>query len=168
MRKNEMNRIIGKYSLVVVITILIGCSTTGSNRGDTISQLPMYGGFDRQSDPRFKKADEKLISGVTKEFGSQEKASQAFIDQGIRYYQVNDFSMAMKRFNQAWLIDPSNPDSFWGFAIVYHDEGKNCESKSMFDKSLELGLKKPIALADAGRVFTLCAISNEMLGVCRV
>lgn len=121
----------------------------------------MYGGMDRNSVPSLKEADEALISGVTEEFGSREKASQAFVDQGIRYYQVDNYSMAMKRFNQAWLIAPSNPGAFWGFAIVCHDEGKNCEAREMFKKALALGLSNPISLLDAGRGYTRCAVGDS-------
>lgn len=150
--------------LLIVTFVLTSCVSPGYNpRGNSIDQMPMYGGYDRKSNPQLRKADETLIANVTKEFGSRERASQTFIDQGIRYYYVNNFSMAMKRFNQAWLVLPTNPDVFWGFAIVYHDESKNCKSREMFEKALELGLSKPIALADAGRVYTLCAVSDKSL-----
>jgi tetratricopeptide (TPR) repeat protein len=132
-------------------------------RGKGIDQEPMYGGMDRQSVPELKAADEKLIADVSKEFGSRGKASDAFVDQGIRYYQVNNFSMSMKRFNQAWLLSPSNPNVFWGFAMVYHDEGKICKAKEMVDRSLSLNLSKPIALADGGRIYTLCGVSDKTL-----
>ena len=145
---------------------LTGClaTTSGGARGTGIDQQPMYGGIDRDANPRLKAGDEQFIAGVTKEFGSRESASDRFVEQGIRYYYQDDYSMAMKRFNQAWLLNPKNPEAFWGFAIVYHDEEKNCEAKKMIDRALELNLSKPIALADAGRMYTLCAISDESLG----
>jgi Flp pilus assembly protein TadD len=123
----------------------------------------MYGGMDRQSVPQQKQADEQLIAGTTKEFGSREKASDAFVDQGVRYYMLDNYAAAMRRFNQAWLLNPKNPEAFWGFAMVFHDEGKNCEARNWIDRALELNLSKPIALADAGRIYTLCAVSNQSL-----
>ena len=115
---------------------LTGClaTTSGGPRGAGIDQQPMYGGMDRSADPQLKAGDEQFISGVTKEFGSRESASDRFVDQGIRYYYQNNYSLAMKRFNQAWLLNPMNPDAFWGYAIVYHDEGKNCEAKKMIEE----------------------------------
>jgi Tfp pilus assembly protein PilF len=123
----------------------------------------MYGGMDRQSVPQLKQADEQLIAGTTKEFGSRERASDAFVDQGVRYYKADNYAAAMRRFNQAWLLNPKNPDAFWGFAMVFHDEGNNCEAKNWIDRALALNLSKPIALADAGRIYTLCAVSNQSL-----
>lgn len=154
--------------LVLVVlgsVFLTGClaTTSGGPRGTGIDQQPMYGGIDRNTNPQLKAGDEQFIAGVTKEFGSRENASDRFVEQGIRHYYQNNYSMAMKRFNQAWLLNPRNPEAFWGFAIVYHDEGKNCEAKDMIDRAVELKLNKPIALADAGRIYTLCAVSDESL-----
>lgn len=145
--------------------VLTGClaTTSAGPRGTGIDQQAMYGGIDRNVNPQLKAGDEQFIAGVTKEFGSRESASDRFVEQGIRYYYQNNYSMAMKRFNQAWLLNPKNPEAFWGFAIVYHDEGKNCEAKKMIDRALELKLSKPIALADAGRMYTLCAVGDESL-----
>lgn len=142
----------------------MGCANiSGGARGRGIDQYPMYGGMDRNAYPQLKAGDEQFISGVTKEVGSRESASDRFVEEGIRYYSQNNYSMAMKRFNQAWLLNPNNPDAFWGFAVVFHDESRNCESKKMIDRALALNLAKPIALADAGRIYTLCAVSDKSI-----
>lgn len=150
--------------IVLGAMLLGGCAATGqSNRGNGIDQFPMYGGMDRQSVPTLKAADEEFIAGVTKAFGSRENASDAWVEQGFRFYFQDNYSMAMKRFNQAWLLDPRNPDAFWGFASVYHDEGENCKAKDMIDRAVALNLSKPAALADAGGAYTLCALSDTAL-----
>jgi tetratricopeptide (TPR) repeat protein len=145
--------------------ILGGCAAGGgpAPRGSGIDQVPMYGGIDRHSVPQLKQADEELIAGTTKEFGSREKASDAFVDQGIRYYKADNYAAAMRRLNQAWTLNPNNPDVFWGFGMVFHDEGNVCEAKNMIDRAISLDLSKPIALADAGRIYTLCAASSQSL-----
>lgn len=116
--------------VLLVVSILNGClATTPVGAQINVDQLPMYGGLDRQSVPELKVADEKLIADTTKEFGSREKASEIFAEQGIRYYRENNYSAAMRRFNQAWLLNPKNPNVFWGFAVVYHDQEKICKGK---------------------------------------
>jgi tetratricopeptide (TPR) repeat protein len=153
-----------RYLFLLVAVILSGCATPGSMQlGTGIDQQPMYGGMERQSVPELKSADERLIADVSKEYGSREKACDAFVDQGVRYYQADNLSMAMKRFNQAWLLNPSNPNVFWGFAMVYHDQGENCKAKEMIDRSVSLNLSRPMALADAGRIYSLCGVSDEAL-----
>ena len=141
---------------------LAGCAHAQPTAGTkNVDQLPMYGGLDRQSVPELKAADEQLIANMTREVGTREKASELFVEQGIRYYKQNDYVAAMRRFNQAWLLNPNNPDVFWGFAIVYHDKERICDAKDMVDKALNLGLTKPVAIADAGRIYTLCAVFRE-------
>jgi hypothetical protein len=43
----------------------------------------MYGGMDRSVLSELKAADDKLIEGTTREFGSREKASAAFVERGF-------------------------------------------------------------------------------------
>lgn len=152
-------RVLTTFWVLMAGLMLTGCfaTSTGGARGTGMDQQPMYGGVDRNADARLKAADEQFIAGVTKEFGSRESGSQRFVEQGIRYYRQDDYSSAMKRFNQAWLLDPKNPEVFWGYAMVYHDEGKLCEAREMIERAMALNLSKPIALADGGRIYTLCA-----------
>jgi tetratricopeptide (TPR) repeat protein len=150
---------------ILTSAVLVGGATGAgaAPRGSGIDQAPMYGGMDRQSVPQLKQADDELIAGTTKKFGSREKASEAFVDQGVRYYKADNYADAMRRSNQAWLLNPDNPDVFWGFGMVFHDEGNVCEAKNWIDRAISLKLSKPIALADAGRIYTLCGASNKSL-----
>jgi Flp pilus assembly protein TadD len=153
-----------KYCLAFIgILLLAGCAAGPPSSGIDNDQLPMYGGAYRQADPRLRAADEKLIARLTQEFGSRQSAAQALVDQGVRDFQGGDYAAAMKNFNRAWLLDPDSPDPYWGFAIVYDDQGKSCDAKNMIDKALERNLSKPVALADAGRIYTYCAVSDPSL-----
>ena len=131
--------------------------------GAGIDQQAMYGGMDRTADPRLKAGDEEFIAAVTKEYGSREAASQKWVDQGFVFYFQDNYAKAMQRFNQAWLLNPQNPDVFHGFAVVYHDEGHNCDARDMIVRALDLGLKDPTVMADAGRIYTLCSVSDKKL-----
>ncbi len=128
------------------------------------SLIPMYGGLDRQADPVLKGADDALIEGTTKEFGSRQAASRRFTDQGFQYYFRDDLQTAMRRFNQGWLLDPNNPDVFYGFMAILNDQGSYCESLRMGERAFELGLKRDVyTLADAGRVHALCAMLDKAI-----
>lgn len=122
-----------------------------------IDQLPMYGGMDRSAVKELKAADEKLIEQTTKAFGSREKASAAFVDRAFRLYGQDDIDGAMRRFNQAWLLNPDSPEVYWGFASVLHDRGKTCEATKMIDKALSFNQYITGLYPDAGRLITLCA-----------
>jgi Tfp pilus assembly protein PilF len=128
-----------------------------------IDQVPMYGGMNRATVEQLREADEKLIAETVMRFGSREKASAMFVSNGFAYYGRDDLTNAMRRFNQAWLLDPNNPEVYWGFATVLHDQGKNCESMKLFEKAYSFGRYVEGMNPDAGRIFTLCALDDKTL-----
>lgn len=146
----------------VVILFLVGCATTGDRT--PIDQVPMYGPIDRNTIPALKAADEKLINDTTAHFGSREKASQSFVGNGFAFYNQGNIENAMRRFNQAWLLDKNNPDVYWGFSAVLNAKGQNCEAMEMIEKALELNPPKNQGFyPDAGRIITLCGANNASL-----
>lgn len=141
---------------------LVSCASTVT--GTAIDQIPMYGPMDRSSVPVLKAADEKLIADTTAQYGSREKASQAFINKGFNYYYNNDLENAMKRFNQAWLLDKENPEVYWGFGTVLHDKGQHCDAMPMMEKAMLLNIPKNIGFyPDAGRIITLCGAKGQSI-----
>jgi Tfp pilus assembly protein PilF len=130
-----------------------------------IDQVPMYGGMDRSAAKDLKEGDEKFIEGAAEAFGSREKASSAFVDQAFRFYGKDDLQGAMRRFNQAWLLNPNNPEVYWGFASVLHDQGKTCEAMKMIDKALSFNRYITGLYPDAGRLITLCASRDTTLAM---
>jgi tetratricopeptide (TPR) repeat protein len=149
-------------SLLILVTLAIGRNSAAQSRDP--GEIPMYGGLDRQADPVLKGADDALIEGTTREFGSRRAASERFVDQGFRFYFQNDLSTAMRRFNQGWLLDPENPNVYYGFMAVLNDQQEFCAARDMADRAFERGLaKKPEELADAGRVSAICAMQDATL-----
>ena len=141
--------------------LLVGCAT---GPGILMSQVPMYGGMDRNAIPELKAADEKLIKDTTAYYGSREKACAEFLHNGFAYYRQDNLDYAMRRFNQAWLLDPQNPEVYWGFSSVLHDQGRNCESMRMIEKALRLTPPRNKGFyPDAGRVIALCAVSDNTI-----
>jgi Tfp pilus assembly protein PilF len=154
-----------RLSIIVSAFVLTGClATSPTGQRTPIDQVPMYGGMDRSQFPELKAADEKFISGVSREFGSREKATRVWLELAFKYYKQDRLEMAMRRFNQAWLLDPENPEVYAGFAVVLHDRGKNCDAMKMMEKALALNPPSFQGIyPDAGRIFTLCAVSDKTL-----
>lgn len=142
--------------LLALWGLLLSCALA-----QPIDQLPMYGGADRAGDAQLKAGDDRLIAETTKHYGTREKASAAFVSNGFAYYNRDDLVAAMRRFNQAWLLDPDNPEAYWGFGAVLHDKGKNCEAMAQFQKALSFGRYIKGMNPDAARVITLCAIGEK-------
>ncbi|MET0069190.1 MAG: hypothetical protein ABW096_04070 [Candidatus Thiodiazotropha sp.] len=153
-----------KYLLVLsIVPILTSCVAATTAKQQRIDEVPMYGGMDRSSMPELKDGDEKFISSVTEKFGSREKASTAWVDQGFKFYKDDQLGMAMRRFNQAWLLDPENPEVYWGFAAVLTDQEKYCEAANHIDMAFAKGKIQDSALPDAGIMYSGCVAVNSGL-----
>lgn len=93
------------------IGMLLGCAGPGK-----INLLPMYGHQPKAQ--YFIDADNKFITEAIEEHGSADSASRHCVKMGWAYFYRKDINTAMKRFNQAWLLDSLNPDIYWGFGSI--------------------------------------------------
>lgn len=70
--------------------------------------------------------DEKLLNSVSEIIKNKsvegvtniKEATGHSCDLALTYYQKGDKETAMKRYNQAWLIDHTHPCSYEGFALL--------------------------------------------------
>jgi len=147
--------------IAAILALLIG--TLACAQISRIDETPKYGGIDRSTYPDLKAADEKFIADVVSHYGSREKAAAAFVEQGFRFNVRDKLGMAMRRFNQAWLLDPNNPEVYWGFGSVLHDQEKMCEAMKYFETALGFGRYISGMYPDAGRVISLCAAEDGQL-----
>jgi len=157
-------RVARVIAAIVVAFVISACSAPGGGlTRSRIDEVPMYGGLDRSQYPDLRAADEKLIADTTRHYGSREKASEAFVRNGFAYYGRDDLANAMRRFNQAWLLDPNNPEVYFGFGAVLHDAGKYCVASIQFDKAASFGRYIQDMLPDFARVLVLCAVKDKSL-----
>ena len=147
--------------LIIAIAISSIPAMLGAGQRIPADLGPMYGGMERAGNQEIKKGDDEFIAKVTEEFGSRQDAAKAFVETAFSFYFRDDLSTAMRRFNQAWLIDPKNPEVYWGFASVQYDIGANCSAMKMTVLALELGFSNPEFLADAGMMHGLCPLGGE-------
>lgn len=123
-----------------------------------INTLPMYGGVEKTAEQ--KAADEKLIQGAIEEMGSREEAAKLAVERGWEFYYSGDMDTAMKRFNQAWLLDSSNPDIFWGFGLIVGSQGQDDEALRMFNLGLEIDPDNTMLMCNVAYAYTNKAITN--------
>jgi len=99
--------------------------------GQEQNLLPKYG-----SEPKsdaLKAADAVFIAEMDKEYrGDRVKASADIATRGWQYVSQGDFDGAMRRFNQAWLLDAKNGTALWGMAAVETSAGNFDESLKLF------------------------------------
>ncbi|WP_173467492.1 hypothetical protein [Fibrobacter succinogenes] len=124
-----------KFSTIIsVLSIfaLVGCASGLRQR--SINEIPEYG--NQPKSPEMLQADQQFLNTVK---GKEQQAFDHMMNVGWSFFKRGDIGTAIKRFNQAWLIDSTRYESYWGFAAA---EGRlnNLEtSKHYYEKALSHG-----------------------------
>lgn len=119
-----------------------------------LNQQPMYGGVAKT--PEMLKADQEFIEAVLNLGYTRAIASDEAVKKGWAYFRQNDFAAAIKRFNQAWLLDPDNGDAFHGFAVVVMARDNDAaKADEMFKTGIAKPRQSPGIYPDYGRFLLL-------------
>ena len=101
-----------------------------------INELPMYGGFEKTAWQQ--EADEKFLARMRRQYdGDLELAAERFAQMGWNFYYQGDRPKAIRRFNQAWLLNADNQHALWGFAVISRDRGKFRDALRYYEVALE-------------------------------
>ena len=147
-----MNRIVA-----VLILLLIPASIYAQAR----NEIPMYGGI--PPNKAEVEADATLIQWTIQKFGSREAGAKNAIRLGFKYLENGDWSTAMKRFNQAWLLGGETSETDWGFAAALSYQGKFVEAEKFFLKAREGdGSKNARLLTDFGFLYQFWATKGRV------
>jgi len=134
------------FLLTIVYLFCAGCGKTPTN------EIPMYGGI--EFTPYQKEINETFIQGVVKQYGSREAAADESVRWGWNYLnEKHDPKTAMKRFNQAWLLNPNNAGAFFGFGFLMSEKGRYDEAIMYYKKSIELNPNNSSAICNLGRAY---------------
>ncbi len=119
-----------------------------------INHLPMYGLL-KEHTAAHKLADLQFIQ-KTKEIGSLEEGSRHAAKRGGEAFRKGDLETAIKRFNQAWLLDKGNGDAYWGFAVIVWERDKDFDcARLFFEKAAEILPEDPNLWCDFGRFYMI-------------
>ncbi len=108
-------------------------------------EMPMYG----SSPAKPRKPSEKdmaFIQSLEKSGKTREAVAKEVIRTAWEEYARTDYKLAIRKFNQAWLLDPENGDAYHGFALISTVRDKNAEEAEKF---FRLALSKPGVSASA-------------------
>lgn len=143
-----------------LILILFASTTFGQkmtpNEWDEMAKtdkrlLPKYGHLSKSEEE--KKADAEFIQIALKQDTTKQKASNHLISLGFNYLYKGDLKTAMSRFNQAYLLDSTNTDIYWGFGGVYLTLGNLEKAKAQYITGLSINPKNTHLLSDYGTYF---------------
>ena len=115
-------------------------------------QIPMWENVSKT--PAMLKADKAFVDNIHKQTnGKIKKASFRAIQLGWKFVSKNNPDMAIRRFNQAWLLEPKNPNIHWGFAVATHLQNAPLSTvERHFRKAEKLKKNNAALFADHGRI----------------
>jgi len=101
----------------------------------------MFGGL-KKCDEQIK-ADQIFLADCDKFYKNRTEATRHHIDMGWGYFYKNQLDSSMMRFNQAWLLDSTNADIYWGFGNILGTKHQFKESITFLEKSIEMNPNNP-------------------------
>lgn len=130
--------------IVVIIIILLNVSYFSSDKKLANNKIPMYGfsSYDqylRERTSTSAKIDDDFVKGLLDhDKGDKRGLSNQACDRGFQYFNSDDASTAMKRFNQGWILDHENPCVFAGYGYVYGKTGEYDKATTYYEKAIQL------------------------------
>ena len=149
--------------LIITIAFLLGFSCSGFAQADfkpweeesktNKRLLPRYGHLPKSEGEI--NNDSAFIKQIMEmpQFKTRREASEHLIDLGFQYYYRPDLKTAMYRFNQAYLLDSSNTDIFWGYGAIYMALGRYDLAKAQYDIGLRIDSNNTHLLTDLATYF---------------
>jgi len=123
-----------KYTYILLLLISVGflsCSAQGQQPDNT---KPMYGEIVKSAE--YQKADEQFKAHCIKQFGSLHDAAIAHINFAWEYIGKDEMDTALRRFNQAWLLDSNLSDSYFGFSFLMKHQNNQAESERFYNMGM--------------------------------
>lgn len=98
---------------------------------------PKFG--DEPKNDMQKAADAQFLAGIDEHYkGDRKKASAAASARGWQFLREGNKPDAMRRFNQAWLINNANGEALWGMAILQGEAGNTAAALKLFSEADQL------------------------------
>jgi tetratricopeptide (TPR) repeat protein len=125
-----------KSCRILIYVLSISFSFFKTNGQQVDNTKPMYGEVEKSAE--YKKIDEDFRNDCLLKFRTIDSSVYIQVDYAWRYFYHDDLKTAMKRFNQGWLLNPDNPDSYFGFAALLEMQKNNAEANRFY----KIGLAK--------------------------
>ena len=127
-------RHLASFLALAILSVKATSASAQVVRDGDINLLPMYGGVEKSRSLR--KADAEFLAFCDKNFPSRKEAAAHHAAKGWEFFYANDFKTAIKRYNQAWLLDSTNASAYWGFGVIEGRQEHNTEALRYFQLSL--------------------------------
>lgn len=136
------------FYLLLVVILCIQSSLAYAQKKFPTNQQPMYGNIHEMAPKneaekkfleRIRAADKRFIKQIIAKGYSRKSGARAMLKRGWQHFEKKEYVVAIKRFNQAWLLDPEYGDPYHGFALI---SAVRNEAPSLIEKYLQKAISK--------------------------
>lgn len=140
------------FAGLLLFHLIFGADASAQSNPLPRNEQIMYGGI--QKNLRERAADLIFLDKVDRSGMTRRQAAEHATKRGFQYVRSGDLATAIRRFNQAWLLDSQFGGAYWGFAVILHERDKNMvEAERMFVKAGRLLPEDADLQVDFGRFF---------------
>ena len=145
-----------KLFKVFAVVVMLSAGMMGFLRAENINLQPKYGHTQKTDAQRA--ADRQFVESMDRAFnGDRKKAANAVAARGWQQLQAGRAAEALKRFNQAWMLDSRCGYALWGMGAVQVRAGKAAEglrllaeAEALLPDDIDLQADYAKALSEAG------------------
>ena len=154
-----------KAAIASLLAGLLFAATGWAQQPRPLNEQPMYGGA--QKTAAMIEADRKLIADAERQGLSRAQASDQTVMAGWQLFtRQQDSATAMKRFNQAWLLDPDNGDAYHGMAILVIERDRDtAAADGLFKRAVAAKRHAPNVFVDYGRFLLMARRPRDAVAV---
>jgi tetratricopeptide (TPR) repeat protein len=117
--------------------LIIAASACGVAGAQETNLLPKYGSLPKNE--MQKAADEGFIASVDAHYkGDRKRASEEVSARGWQLLRQGKVDDAMRRFNQAWLLDSANGNALWGMANIQANTREPASALPLYAEAMPL------------------------------
>ena len=148
-----------KITLILIFTTFFSIAQNDNYQrwmemaDNDITLRPEYGNVEKNN--KQKESDIKFREDILGYYkGDTIAASKKMAELGFTYlYDKGDYRSAMRRFNQAYMLNSENSDAYYGFGTIYFNLGALEKAREQYDKGLEINPQNSAILTDYGTTY---------------
>ncbi len=123
-----------KHNSLLLILSIITIFVITPMVGEDINILPKYGSLSKNETQEL--ADKQFLAEIDQRYkGNKKIAANDVSRTGWTFLQQGDTVNAMRRFNQAWMIDNTNGFALWGMAAISSFKGNSEQALKLFSEA---------------------------------
>lgn len=136
------------FRILILLALALPALHQSSYAETPANEVPLYEGIPKT--PSQREADSRFIAEAEKAAGGKVLAAKQLIASGWQAIDAHDTAKAIRRFNQAFLLTPSDYQIYWGLGMATAIRGDFPRAERLFSLGLEYNRRDVRFLSDAG------------------